>query len=249
MAAQKVDWIALALETFAHMGKKELSVHEIAEHVEKSKYHLGFDKDTLVAKFSSALAANCKSKSARFKKAINAKTKRPKKGCYAIKQTKAITIKPIIIDPAQQASTQYTGKAGEYGLLSELLFYGYNASIMSVDDGIDLVASDKDLRYYHFQVKTTIAKDSRQDTFTFNLDREKFSRNSNAATYYIFVMRCFDNLRWYNDYAVLPSSIVDHAHFSNTEAANKVTIKIASKKYFINGIDITNYINNFKGIK
>lgn len=38
-------------------------------------------------------------------------------------------------------STQYTGRVGEHRVVSELLFRGYNASIMSVDEGLDIVAT------------------------------------------------------------------------------------------------------------
>jgi hypothetical protein len=249
MSEQRIDWLALAEESFNVLGRKELHVHEIAEHVEKAKYQLGMSKDILVGKFSSALAANCKSKAPKFKKAIHKQTGKPRKGIYVIKVVREKTIQPVAADTFEQVSTQYTGKAGEFGLLSELLFYGFNASIMSVDDGIDVVASDKSLRYYHFQVKTTVAKDSRQETFAFNLSRDKFGKNSNASTYYIFVMRRRDNLRWYSDYAVIPSTIIDHAHFSNTAASNKVIINIVNRKFFINSTEITQYINDFTKIK
>ena len=251
MAQQKSDWLSWAAEAFEQLGKKELSVHEIAHHIEKTKHHLelGLDTEALASKFSSALAVNCKSKNARFKKAVNSKTKRPKKGFYCLKTIKTKSIKPIIINNGDQISTQYTGKAGEFALLSELLFYGFNASIMSVDDGIDVVASSKNLDYFHFQVKTTVAKDSKQDVFSFNLARDKFSKNNNAKTYYIFVMRCLDDKRWYNDYAVIPSTLIDYLHFQNDSASDRVTIKIENKKYYVNKMDITKYINNFKGIK
>ncbi len=51
-------------------------------------------------------------------------------------------------------STQYVGKAGEHLVVSELLFKGYNASIMSVDEGLDIVAT-KGERLYNIQVKTS----------------------------------------------------------------------------------------------
>jgi hypothetical protein len=51
-------------------------------------------------------------------------------------------------------STQYVGSAGEHSVLSELLFRGYNASIMSVDEGLDIVAT-KNNKLFNIQVKTS----------------------------------------------------------------------------------------------
>lgn len=50
--------------------------------------------------------------------------------------------------------TKKIGTAGEHIVLAELLFRGYEANIMSVDDGIDIVAS-KNNKIYFIQVKTT----------------------------------------------------------------------------------------------
>lgn len=48
----------------------------------------------------------------------------------------------------------YLGKSGEYSVMSELLLRGFNANGMTVDDGIDIVASKNNVIYY-YQVKTT----------------------------------------------------------------------------------------------
>ena len=74
-------------------------------------------------------------------------------------QTPALAILP------PQINTQYVGKAGEMAVFSELLFYGYNASIMSVDDGIDLVAT-KDGRFFFIQVKTAISNNDKIPNFS-----------------------------------------------------------------------------------
>lgn len=56
--------------------------------------------------------------------------------------------------------TKKIGTGGEYIVLSELLFRGYQANIMSVDDGIDIVAS-KDNKIFFVQVKTTYMDNNR----------------------------------------------------------------------------------------
>lgn len=61
----------------------------------------------------------------------------------------------IGIEPCQDPSSMYIGKAGEYAVMSELLLRGYNANEMSVDDGIDVIASKNNVVYY-IQVKTSV---------------------------------------------------------------------------------------------
>lgn len=50
-------------------------------------------------------------------------------------------------------SKDFTGRAGECAVMSELLFRGYNVNRMMVDGGIDLVAF-RNGAYYFYQVKT-----------------------------------------------------------------------------------------------
>lgn len=57
-------------------------------------------------------------------------------------------------------NSTYTGTAGECAVISELLFNGYNANRMMIDDGVDIIAV-KDNVYYYVQVKTTSIKDGR----------------------------------------------------------------------------------------
>jgi hypothetical protein len=42
--------------------------------------------------------------------------------------------------PLLTSESQYVGRTGEY-IVSELIFYGYNANIISVDVGLDVVAT------------------------------------------------------------------------------------------------------------
>ncbi|HMS22695.1 MAG TPA: group I intron-associated PD-(D/E)XK endonuclease [Candidatus Levybacteria bacterium] len=79
----------------------------------------------------------------------------------------------------------YIGKAGEFLVCSELLFRGYNASIMSVDTGVDIVAT-KENRLYGVQVKTARLND--YNTYVFDVRRVSFDRHNNGNTFYIFVL-------------------------------------------------------------
>lgn len=80
----------------------------------------------------------------------------------------------------------YTGKAGEHFVCSELLFRGHNASIMSVDTGLDIIAT-KDNKIFGIQVKT--ANINKYQTYNFNIRKVSFSRHDSGNVYYVFVLR------------------------------------------------------------
>ena len=82
-------------------------------------------------------------------------------------------------------SSGYIGKAGEHLVCSELLFRGFNASIMSVDTGVDIVAT-KENRLYGIQVKT--ARLNKFKYYNFDIRKVSFERNNAGTIYYIFVL-------------------------------------------------------------
>ena len=54
------------------------------------------------------------------------------------------------VESEETTQSQYIGTAGEHLVVSELLFRGYNASTMSVDEGLDIVAT-KDNKLFNFK--------------------------------------------------------------------------------------------------
>ena len=82
--------------------------------------------------------------------------------------------------------SNYIGKAGEMAVLTELTFRGYNVTAMSVDEGIDLVAS-KDNIFYFIQVKTTYIDDNSR--FSIQIPIENYNRVKSNNIIYIFVLR------------------------------------------------------------
>lgn len=79
----------------------------------------------------------------------------------------------------------FTGKGGEHLVCSELLFRGFNASIMSVDIGMDIVAV-KENQLFGIQVKTSNL--NRFDIYVFDIRKVSFERHSNGNVFYIFVL-------------------------------------------------------------
>lgn len=91
-----------------------------------------------------------------FKYGKNSKGKTVKTLYSIVKKSAPPIPKPPI--PGGEDKTQnktYIGKAGEYAVMSELLIREYNANEMTVDDGIDVIASKNNVVYY-IQVKTSV---------------------------------------------------------------------------------------------
>jgi Holliday junction resolvase len=96
-----------------------------------------------------------------------------------------------------EVSSGYIGKAGEHLVCSELLFRGFNASIMSVDTGLDIVQT-KESRLYGIQVKT--ARLNKFKCYNFDIRKVSFERNNTGSIYYIFVLFSEKN----SNYLILP---------------------------------------------
>ncbi|MBN2566782.1 hypothetical protein JXB02_01695 [Candidatus Woesearchaeota archaeon] len=86
----------------------------------------------------------------------------------------------------ENISTQYVGKAGEHRVVSELLFRGFNASIMGVDEGIDIVAT-KERSLYNIQVKTS--NENKFNYYVFDLRISSFEKYNRNNTFYVFVLK------------------------------------------------------------
>ncbi len=83
------------------------------------------------------------------------------------------------------SNSQYIGKAGEFYVASELLFRGYNANIMSLDEGIDIIAL-KNNRLFSIQIKTSNLH--RNNSYVFDIKRVALDRPYAGIVFYIFVM-------------------------------------------------------------
>ena len=82
----------------------------------------------------------------------------------------------------------YTGTAGECAVISELLFSGYNANRMMIDDGVDIIAV-KDNVYYYVQVKTTSIKNGR---IYQQINMDRFLQYKSVQIRYVIVVRYND---------------------------------------------------------
>jgi len=192
------------------------------------------------------LSSDTKKKgNAKFSRVPNGKKKGVnKRGFYRLKARQLVTPQVTL---APNVSSQYTGTAGENAVISELLFYGYNASAMAVDDGIDVIAS-KDNQYFHIQVKT--ANPSSTNSFRYTIKRSSYTAKHSFQTFYIFVLRECDSSRYFNDYLILPSSqigqLVQTGIISDGATLSLNIQKDKRGRYLLNAKqDVTISVNQF----
>ena len=160
-------------------------------------------------------------------------------------------IEELELEEEKEVEGGYIGKAGEHAVLSELLFLGYNAALMSVDVGVDIVAT-KNNEIYNIQVKTrNISK--RHDAFHFNLRIVSFERHNAGRTFYVFVLRESGKL----DYLVLPLHQVEKSieeefiHVVGKGKLYRITIKRRDDKVYLGRKenDVSYYLNRWDVIK
>ena len=144
----------------------------------------------------------------------------------------------------------FTGKGGEHLVCSELLFRGFNASIMSVDVGMDIVAV-KDNQLFGIQVKTSNL--NRFETYVFDIRKVSFERHNSGNIYYIFVLHGEKK----NNFLILPfhevekkvheKAILEVGHGKRY----RVNIKFRNGKVYLGNMDheMEYFLNNWNLIK
>ena len=179
--------------------EKGMHINDIAQKIMILDSSLGESLEVVVKKVGTALNNNSKKKTAIFSKVPNGKGGN-KLGFYKLKKkTLPKRLEPV----APDTNTQYTGKAGEYAVFSELLFWNFNPAMVTVDDGVDIIASRKG-KYFHIQVKT--AKEILGKAYNFSIKKNSFERYNDSQTYYIFVLRQKDKIRNFNDFVIVSNS-------------------------------------------
>lgn len=236
---KRINWQEIASKCFSQAEKKEMHVNDMAETAIQYGIIKGMPVEEIASKLSSSLSSNSKNKTAVFKRVKNKKGGF-RKGVYRYKPAPA---PQLVLFQAPNVSTNFTGKAGEHAVLSELLFRGYNSSIMVVDEGIDIVAS-KNGQYFHIQVKTANGDDTKPYTTT--IKKESFQHS--AQTFYIIVMRRRLKQRYINDYLILSSLEIRRkltsGNHSNLQSI-PLRLHVNNERYYLNDEDVTRFINDF----
>lgn len=245
-----MDWSSLIIQCFDLAEAKSLHVKEIVILCKKHRLVDSSQEPELEKNISSALARMSKGKNKKFEKS---RKNGRSKGVYRLfKKPSTHSLKTV---DTSDTPDMFTGRAGEHAVMSELLFLGYNASIMTVDmQGVDVIAS-KDEKYFHLQVKTS---NQRSDGSYFaTIKREKLI--SAANTVYVIVLRRKqrgkNGERFINDYVVMPSTEIERWLIQGViqeSRAGGVSFKIEVEKdvFKLNkGLDITSHVNYFAVMK
>jgi hypothetical protein len=245
MEDKKNNWLSIAEQCFKASNDKQMHVNDMAEIVISRSLAKGdLDKNDVATRLSASLSKNSKQKRLGTFRRVKGKKGQNKKGIYALRKENS---SQLIRHEGPSVKTNYTGKAGEHSVLSELLFRGYNASIMTVDEGIDVVAS-KSNKYFHIQVKTANGQDN--SPYTATIRQESFQLSTDI--FYIIVLRRAQKRRFINDYIVFSSNEIRRLIFSKVikEGANiNFRISVSNDKFFLNGnYDVTQHVNDFESI-
>jgi len=181
-----MDVIEMAQTALEKEGKP-LHYKEIARRIMAIDPSLGGDLDKVASSIASKLLANTKKKNKVdiiFQRISNG-AGGFKAGIYGLKRKTQPKL-AIAPDSNGPTGTIFTGKAGEYGVFSELLYWGFNPAMMVVDDGIDIIAS-KEGSFFNVQVKT--ANPNASKNFSFKITKHIFENHENHKTFYVFVLR------------------------------------------------------------
>ena len=237
------DWGAVSLKLFEASGKKTLHISELeALAADLGIIPAGTSSEQFAGNLSGYLLRNSKSKAPQFNRVKNG-SGGYRRGVYRLRKQE-----PLRVEVAQpKVGTGYTGAAGEYAVLSELLFRGFNASKMTVDDGIDVVASKKE-SYFHIQVKTANEAGGKYQA---SVGANAFQHS--ATVFYVVVLRTYTNVRYVNDYVIFSSGEIRRMVAQGVLGSGaSISLRISKDgpKYLLNGkIDVTHNINDWDGIR
>lgn len=151
--------------------------------------------------------------------------------------------------PKEKLSTQYIGKAGKYLVASELLFRGYNASLMGVDEGVDIVAI-KENKLFNIQVKTSNL--NKFNMYISDINISSFEKHNSSNTYYIFVLKGDETnfliLPYHKIQELIGTKIIKKV---NKDTRYRVNIKIRENIIYLGNLNnnISYYLNNWELIK
>ena len=241
----------VVIEVLNESGKA-MHVNDIAAAAVAKYPNLRDPPEQLAAKISALLSAEVKKPKSQslFSKPKN-KAGGLRRGTYRLRMGRKSVPKNFKVPEQPKVSSQFTGKAGEYAVMSELLFFGFNVSAMTVDDGIDVVASKGD-SYFHIQVKTANATASNK--FQFRITKRAFGSKDAAATFYVLVLRIFEDSRNACEYLILPSSEIrrlsDKGVVKDGDSISLSVDRERGSRFVLNGVeDVTWALNRFDNVK
>lgn len=174
----------------------------------------------------------------------------PNKVAIEPKKKKHIEEEEEIEEEKIKTDSAFTAKGGEFLVCSELLFREFNASILTVDKGIDIIAT-KNNKLYSIQVKTANANE--YNTYNFDVRKVSFEREYAGNTFYIFVLKSKTETK----FLILPLSEMEKKvsqkaiHDVKSYEKYRVKIDVRDEKIYLGNRDheMNYYLNNWSVIK
>lgn len=234
-----MDRVTLKRWLFDVLGPSRdgMHVNDMAASILQKHTDLSVAQDQLKIELNRLLVADVKSKAPQFRKI------RKRKGRYALKIDRApraqTMARPEVVD------AHYLAKAGEYFVMSELLYWGLNVSPMVVDKGIDVVA-ERNNKIFRIQVKTSAAQ-TRSGAFSFSIRRASFESNQGVETFYVFVIRT--QTEWVPlvfSYLELQRRVIAGQIVGDGTLSLRINYDATRRKYFLQDRnDVTSFARNF----
>lgn len=178
-------------------------------------------------------------------------------GTYALNPSKKeVIITPKMLEAEKEEEEKivieggFIGKGGEHLVCSELLFRGFNASIMSVDEGVDISAI-KDNTFFGIQVKTS--RENNNNVYNFHIRRKSFQKFNQGNIFYILVLKNSKD----TNCIILPANeiekrIKENAIFTvNNNNGYALSVKTRKGKIYLGNKnhEISYFLNNWGLIK
>ena len=146
----------------------------------------------------------------------------------------------------EQQKTQFVGKGGEYLVAGRLILHGYNASMLGVDEGIDIVAI-KDGKMYGIQVKTA---NKSAAGYVADINVGAYNRTDGGNMFYVFVL-----LGEPERYVILPfhaiEELIGDGYVKMIDKGKRYRATFAKKdgRVFLAKKDVKRHVDNWDSIK
>lgn len=142
---------------------------------------------------------------------------------------------------------RYSGRGAENLVVAELLFRGFNAQILQVDEGIDVFATNsKKNELYLIQVKYTYFKEGTVSR-SIALTVSSFEKNKKGNVFYVFVLERENKGR---DFLIIPFHMLDHliknGSTNSSATSKKINLNLTYKgeeNVSIGSTDMSRYLN------
>lgn len=162
------------------------------------------------------------------------------------KSTKAYTVSNDKHEDAEPSweKRRFWGEAAEIHVMAELLYRGFQAANIPVDEGLDILAVKKN-RTYYFQVKHKDLNNNQAIKIT----KSSFEKTGGGEVYYIFVLLSDDK----RDFLIIPYHIMNdwirEKIVEDTFDGYLLYIKKQENHYKLKEKILNNFLNNWEDIK